>query len=77
MMAQGREEQNSGQPPTFWQVLGSALAALGGIQSQANRERDCTHGNPKLFAAVGVLLTTLFVLTLVGATKLILWLAIG
>ena len=63
------------QPPTLLQVVGSTLAALCGIQSQKNRERDFTQGNAKVFIVVGAILTAFFVLTLAGTARLVMWFA--
>jgi hypothetical protein len=41
----------------FWQVMGSVLAALLGVQSEKNRQRDFTHGSPFAFIAVGAVAT--------------------
>lgn len=56
--------QYHGKPPTLWQVFKSVLAAFFGVQSEANRERDFTRGNPGQFILVGLILTFIFVLVL-------------
>ena len=50
----------------------STMAAFFGVQSNANRERDFTHGKPSHFIAMGLLLGLVFVLTLVGIVQLVL-----
>ena len=52
---------NDKRRPTLWQVLGSVLAAMFGVQSERNRVRDFTHGNLATFFIVGLLLTAVFV----------------
>lgn len=59
----------------FWDVVKSVLAAFFGVQSGRNRERDFRYGKPIHFILVGLLATLLFVLTVYGVVRLILWLA--
>lgn len=59
----------------FWDVVKSVLAAFFGVQSARNRERDFRYGKPIHFILVGLLATLLFVLTVYGVVRLILWLA--
>lgn len=47
--------------PTLWQYVASILAAAFGVQSQAARERDFTHGNPRMFILGGIVFTIAFV----------------
>lgn len=58
--------------PGFWSVVGSALAAFGGVQKRANLERDFQHGKASHFIVVGLILTALFVLTVVLVVRLVL-----
>jgi hypothetical protein len=53
-------------------TLGSVLMAMFGVQSSKARERDFSRGNPKLFIAVGILLTATFAGTIVLVVKLLL-----
>ncbi|MFK7997819.1 MAG: DUF2970 domain-containing protein [Granulosicoccus sp.] len=46
----------------FWNVVQSVGAALIGVQSRKNRERDFTHGKPVHFIVGGILGTLLFML---------------
>lgn len=55
--------------PSFWQTVGSVLAAFFGVQSSKNRQRDFTRGNPKVFIVVGLLVTAAFILTVWMAVK--------
>lgn len=59
-------------PPTFVAVLKSAVAAMFGVQSDKNRERDFTRGRPIHFVMVGLLVTVVFVLVVWGLVKLVL-----
>lgn len=56
----------------FWQLLKSTLSAFIGVQSNANRERDFSHGKISHFIWMGVLFGILFVLTIVGVVQLVL-----
>jgi hypothetical protein len=51
----------------FWRVVQSVAAAMIGVQSSKNKERDFTHGKPIHFIVGGVLgtLTLLLVLWLI------------
>ncbi|WP_018231988.1 DUF2970 domain-containing protein [Thioalkalivibrio thiocyanodenitrificans] len=60
---------------SFWDVLKSVLSAFFGVQNRRNRERDFRHGKPIHFVVVGLLATLLFVLTVFGVVRLVLWLA--
>ncbi|MEJ2089466.1 MAG: DUF2970 domain-containing protein [Gammaproteobacteria bacterium] len=57
---------------TLFQLLGSALAAAFGVQSSRNRARDFSRGRPLHFIIIGVVLTALFVLAVVGVVNLVL-----
>jgi hypothetical protein len=56
---------------SFWQVLGSTLAAAFGVQSQKNRERDFTQGRASQFIYMGIGFTALFVLIMIGVVSLV------
>lgn len=70
-------DEESGKPPTFWQMLHSVLAAAFGVQSGKNRARDFTHGKASHFIALGVGFTLVFILVLVGLVQLALHLTGG
>jgi len=61
------EESNSSEPEArkgtgFWNVVQSVGAAMIGVQSRKNRERDFTHGKPIHFIVGGVIGTLVFLL---------------
>ncbi len=58
--------------PGLLKVIKSVLAAFLGVQSNANRERDFTHGSPGMFIAVGLGMTVLLVLAVWLVVKLVL-----
>ncbi|PHR66224.1 DUF2970 domain-containing protein [Pseudidiomarina marina] len=62
-----RAKTNTEQPnkPSVLDIIISVLAALFGVQSDKNRQRDFNHGNPVIYVAVGAVFVILFVLTLV------------
>ena len=62
-------------PPTFWQVLHSVMAAAFGVQSAKIRSRDFTHGKPSQFLILGLLFTGVFALTLYAIVRLVLHLS--
>lgn len=53
-------------------VVQSVGAALIGVQSAKNRERDFESGKPGDYILIGIIAVALFVLTLVGIVKWIL-----
>ena len=54
---------------SLWHTLTSTLAALFGVQSQRNRQRDFANGSPPLFILMGLLL--------IGALVGSLWLLVN
>ena len=56
---------------TLGQMFGSALAAMVGVQSKERRERDFSRGKASHFIMVGLVLTTLFVLTMAAVVALV------
>jgi uncharacterized membrane protein YidH (DUF202 family) len=59
-------------PLTFWQIVGSTLAAAFGVQKRANRERDFARGKPLHFIVAGIVFTAAFVLIVVAVVQLVL-----
>jgi hypothetical protein len=51
--------------PTITQVIRSVLAAVIGIQSDANRQRDLKEGYLSVYLIGGVIFTVLFVIALI------------
>ncbi len=60
------------QKPTLWQVIKSMLAAMFGVQSDQVYRRDFEKGNPWAYIVVGIVITVVFVLTLVLVVKWVL-----
>ena len=60
------------RPPTLWQTVFSVLASFFGVQSHENRVRDFSSGKPMVFIVVAIVLTVVFVLSLVMLVKMIL-----
>jgi hypothetical protein len=48
----------------IWQTIKSVLAAMLGVQSSANRNRDFESGNLVMFITAGVVFTIMFMLVL-------------
>ena len=69
---QGDDEQPNTQGLTFFQMLGSTLAAAVGVQSSKNRKRDFTQGRALHFMFMGIGFTAVFVLIRVGLVNLVL-----
>ncbi|MBA4285834.1 MAG: hypothetical protein C0434_09925 [Xanthomonadaceae bacterium] len=60
------------KPPTLVDTIISVLASFFGVQSHENRVRDFSSGKPMVFIIVAIVLTVVFVLTLVTIVKLML-----
>ncbi|MCL5050314.1 MAG: DUF2970 domain-containing protein [Firmicutes bacterium] len=63
------EEQNS--QPGLWAIVWSVLAALFGVQTEANRRRDFSQGNPLAYIIVFIILLVAFVLSIAGIVRLV------
>ena len=62
----------SNKPPSLLDTVFSVLASFFGVQSEKNRVRDFSSGKPIVFIVVAIVLTVVFVLTLVTIVKLML-----
>jgi uncharacterized membrane protein YidH (DUF202 family) len=68
----------SNQPPTepekpsIWLIIGSVLAALFGVQSEQQRQRDFRAPSILPYIIVGIVMVAAMVLGLWGLVKLIL-----
>lgn len=60
------------KPPSLLDTIFSVLASFFGVQSEKNRVRDFSSGKPIVFIVVAIVLTVVFVLTLVTIVKLML-----
>jgi hypothetical protein len=55
----------------LFSVVMSVFAAMFGVQSARNREKDFQHGRPAAYIIVGIIMTVLFVLTVWGIVSLV------
>ena len=60
------------KPPSLIDTILSVLASFFGVQSHRNRVRDFSAGKPMVFIVVAIVLTVVFVLTLVAIVKFVL-----
>lgn len=65
-------EQTNKREPTLWDVTKSVLAALLGVQSRKNYERDFTHGKPWQYIVIGLLGVALFITIVVTVVRVVL-----
>jgi uncharacterized membrane protein len=70
--AQKKYESESVRGVSWLQMLGSSIAAVFGVQSRSNRERDFQHGDIKKFAITGVLVTCVLLFALIGIVQWVL-----
>lgn len=55
---------------TIWQVFGSVISSFLGVQKKSNQERDFKHGKPSQFIIVGLVLTFVFILLMIGLVQI-------
>lgn len=67
-----QDDKDPQQKPRLPQVLQSALAALFGVQSNANRERDFNKGQASDYIGVFVVLVIVLVIAMIVVVKLVL-----
>ncbi len=70
--AQQAHQDKDADKLSFWQVVFSTLASFFGVQSQKNRERDFSKGNPLAFIVAGLVLTILFIVIVVSVVRAVL-----
>ena len=58
--------------PSLWSIIGSALSAAFGVQSEQKRLRDFQHGSPAAFVLVGIAVTVVLVLTIYFIVQIVL-----
>ncbi|WP_236101994.1 DUF2970 domain-containing protein [Methylotetracoccus oryzae] len=58
--------------PSLFSMIGSALSAAFGVQSEQKRRRDFQHGSPTLFVLVGIAMTVALVLAIYLVVRLVL-----
>jgi hypothetical protein len=57
---------------SFWQIVGSTIAAAIGVQKKSNKERDFSRGRPLPFILAGIIFTALFVLAVIAVVHVVL-----
>ncbi|KPV40590.1 hypothetical protein AN478_05270 [Thiohalorhabdus denitrificans] len=67
--------EESRKRPSLPQVIGSVLAAMFGVQSRRNQERDFGSGRAAPYIVAGLVMTLLFVLAIWSVVQLVLGLA--
>ena len=71
LVSMAREAENL-KPLSFFEVMGSTLAAVIGVQSKVNKQRDFTRGTVVQFVIAGLVFTILFVGAMMGVVRLVL-----
>lgn len=66
------DDDRSDQRPGLTDILRSVGAAFFGVQSEANRQRDFTHGKLIHYVVAGAAATIVLVLTIWGLVQLVL-----
>ncbi|MEQ1635057.1 MAG: DUF2970 domain-containing protein [Methylococcales bacterium] len=57
--------------PTLLQVVKSVLAAIIGVQSDANREQDFKSGSLGIYLIVGAIATIVFIVTIITIVSMV------
>jgi len=57
--------------PNFFQIIGSVLSAIFGVQNNKNRERDFTQGNIKYFIGVYAIIVLCIILSMVTLVRFV------
>ncbi|WP_194756781.1 DUF2970 domain-containing protein [Aliidiomarina indica] len=57
--------------PGLFAIVVSVLAAMFGVQTEANRRRDFSAGNPLAYIIVFIIILAAFVLSVAGVVKLV------
>ncbi|OOE88990.1 DUF2970 domain-containing protein [Salinivibrio sharmensis] len=60
-----------GNKPRLTDVMKSVIAALFGVQSQQNRERDFGHDSPAAYIITGVVMIGVFIAVLLALVSLV------
>ncbi len=55
----------------YKRIMLSTLAAAFGVQSQRNRAKDCEEGKPGWFILAGIILTVVFIFTVLTVVNLV------
>ena len=72
MSDEQQHNETDSKPPGFLSLVASALSAAIGVQSEKNRQRDFSQGNYRHFIIIGIVLTVVFVLTVIAVVRLVL-----
>lgn len=57
--------------PNFFQIVGSVLSAIFGVQNNKNRERDFTQGNIKYFIGVYAVIVLCIILSMITLVRFV------
>jgi hypothetical protein len=55
--------------PKFFQIVGSVLSAIFGVQNSKNHERDFSQGNNKYFLGVYVVIAICIILSMITLVR--------
>ena len=59
----------SQESPSLWKMFLSVLAAVFGVQSEKNRQRDFSKGNAWVFALLGFVALIVFIIAVILLTR--------
>lgn len=58
--------------PSLWQVVGSVMASMFGVQSSRKHEQDFAKGRAWVYVAVGLVVTIAFIMTIWYVVRMVL-----
>lgn len=65
------DQDRQANPPTFWQIVMSTLAAAFGVQKRKNLERDFSQQSFFPYIVAGIIFTLLFIASILGIIMLV------
>lgn len=66
------DNNNKKSKVNFFSIMQSVLAAVIGVQSEKNRQRDFTHGKPIYFIIAGLIFIVVFIGVIVAVVQMVL-----
>lgn len=68
-------DESQKKAPSLWDVAKSVQAALLGVQSSKNYERDFQHGKPSQYIILGLVGVAIFIAIIISVVMLVMKLA--
>ncbi|WP_372737352.1 DUF2970 domain-containing protein [Neptunomonas sp.] len=69
LLIQHDSKHFSQESPSLWKMILSVLAAIFGVQSEQNRQRDFSKGSVWRFAILGLIALIVFIIAVILLTR--------